>query len=269
MAFAYDESHAVFDDMAPWAGEFPEETTMKRLIHVRSFALWAATNDEKPLMHVSPRPQPIEPPSTPRRRQSVTSLSPSPKSKSPKKKVKQSFFVMAYEPEHLSGEQLVRDIMETINADHEASLNAHPSSINDIFEKLKSFGLGSEVIRDCKACVPTLLRDYDPEFVLSALLGDPLRRIVRLIVEDRVMEYDESRRHTTQSPSSFYPLKIHPHTRTQSDHSLLTPSSTMSRKDSSRAHSISALKSNTTQTASRSSTKNKNDQDEPSRPQKP
>jgi hypothetical protein len=264
MAFSFDESPVV----TPWTADVPEEITMERLIHVRSFGLWAATNDEQPLMHLSPRPQPIQPPATPRRRHSVTSLSPSPKSKSPKKKKKPNFFLTDYEPERLVGQQLMRDVLDSIDIRHEAALSSPPSSINDIFEKLETFGFHSDIVEDCKSSFATLVIDYDPEFVLSALLGDPLRRLVKLIIEERVKDYDESRQFTIQPPisvSKHHQLVAAPLTKTSSDHSQPKPNPLTSRTSSGdQSTSSTAVTS-----SQRVPTSSADDDDEPSKPHNP
>jgi hypothetical protein len=148
MAFAFDESRPLLEDVAPWKADGPEEITMERLVHVRSFGLRAATNDENHPLHLSPQTQPTLPPTTPRRRHSVTSLSPSPKNKSPAEKKNQVFFFANYEPERLQGKQLERDIMDAIAAHNEDALNRPASSINDVIEKLQRFGFDLDTIED-------------------------------------------------------------------------------------------------------------------------
>jgi hypothetical protein len=112
--------------------------------------------------------------------------------------------------------------------------------------------------------------DYEPELVLSALLGDPLRRLVRLIVQERVKDYD-GRRITLQPPLFFSKTDqfgVAPLTTTSSHQSKSKPnpvtSPTYSAGDQSPVSSTAIPSSSQWVPVS-----NGDDDDEPSKPQNP
>jgi hypothetical protein len=142
-----------------WESESPDhEFTLSRLLTVRPPCLVAPVNEQKPAQFLSPPQSSTIPPTTPRRRPSVTSLTPSPKNKSPKKKFRADFFLSGYAPERLRGRPLIEDILNTIEEEFNEIYDAPPSSVESIFEGLTKMGFTTEVVEDCRAAIPALLQ---------------------------------------------------------------------------------------------------------------
>jgi len=51
-------------------------------------------------------------------------------------------------------------------------------------------GFISEIVEDCRAAISPRVDTYDTEIILSWLLGDPVERLVKLVVESRVVDYE-------------------------------------------------------------------------------